>query len=453
MLAPWFWEAMLPLFDVAAVVRRWIFCTRRRETVDGQVSNLPHSDEHGSSEERRKHGLRTPRCLRRKGRLATCPTQRRQALLSDNQKATLLQSAERKKAFLRRALLAWFRRSARDLPWRRRRDNPYAVWVSEIMLQQTRVEAAAPYFERFMAAFPTVHDLAAAREDRVLRVWQGLGYYSRARNLHRTARRMVRDHGGRFPETAAALERLPGIGRYTAGAIASIAFGERAAVVDGNVRRVLARLLAIDAPVDAPATMRLLWSLAEILLPPRRPGEFNQALMDHGAGICIPRRPRCAVCPVRKACDAFAQGRQNALPLRRPRRAVPHYVVVAACTKRNGRYLLGKRPSQGLLGGLWEFPGGKVEPGETHEQALVREIREELAMAIAVGPLLASVEHTYSHAKVTLHFYRCTAIAGEPQRHHYPEVRWVFPAHFDRYAFPAANRKILPLLKAPINRG
>ena len=344
-------------------------------------------------------------------------------------------------AALRRGLLAWYRREARDLPWRRTRD-PYRIWLSEIMLQQTRVETVIPYYERFTRVFPAVAALARAGEARVLKLWEGLGYYSRARNLHAAAK-TVAGEGSRWPRTAEEWRRLPGVGRYTAGAIASIAFGERAPVLDGNVKRVLARLFEIERPIDEPKTAELMWGIAESLVPPRSPGDFNQSLMELGACICVPRSPRCGECPVNGSCEAYASGRQDELPRRREKAAVPHHDVVAAAIERRGRILIGKRPAGGLLGGLWEFPGGKVRRGEGREAALRREIAEELGRGIAVGPRLARVEHAYSHFRITLHVYRCSIDKGRPQAKFHAALRWVRPEEFERFAFPAATLKAM----------
>lgn len=316
------------------------------------------------------------------------------------------------------------------------------------MLQQTRVDTVRPYYERFIKAFPHVRDLAVANEDRLLRLWQGLGYYSRARNLHKTAKLLVKEYAGRFPTSLEAWQQLPGIGRYTAGAIASIAFGERVSVVDGNVKRVLARLFNIDGCVDDAGTLRELWSLAEALVPSRAPGQFNQAMMELGSTVCTPRNPDCHGCPVRRSCRARALGRQDKLPVRRKKKPTPHYEIVAAAIRKNGRYLLGKRQPKGLLGGLWEFPGGKVESGETHEQALAREIREELGIAVRIGGRLASIRHAYSHFRITLHVYACRHLRGRPQAHYHTELKWVPRSEFDRYPFPAATVKALAEIPA-----
>jgi A/G-specific adenine glycosylase len=353
---------------------------------------------------------------------------------------------KRKLAVLRRRLLAWFTREARDLPWRRTRD-PYPIWLSEIMLQQTRVEAAIPYYERFVEAFPTVCELAAAPEDRVLKAWEGLGYYSRARNLHKAARMIVHGRACRMPVTAHEWREMPGVGAYTAGAIASIASNLPEPAVDGNVLRVLSRIFGITESIDEPAARERIWSIAADLLPRRQPGAFNQALMDLGARVCIPRKPRCEPCPVSRWCEAFDRGIQDQLPVRKAKKTIPHHDVVVAVIRRSGRYLIGRRPTGGLLGGLWEFPGGKVKPGETHEQALVREVREETGLRVRVGEPIAAVDHAYSHFAVTLHVYACEVAAGRATARYHTELKWVPRNELDRYAFPAANRRFLANLR------
>jgi A/G-specific adenine glycosylase len=348
-------------------------------------------------------------------------------------------------ARLRRSLANWFRKSARELPWRQTRD-PYRIWLSEVLLQQTRIETALPYYQRFVTAFPTVNELATAPLDRVLKLWEGLGYYGRARNLHQAARIIVNDLGGRFPDTKEELLRLPGVGRYTAGAVASIAFGRPAAAVDGNTKRVLARLFMLTGNVESAATTNRCWSFAEALVPPRNPGQFNQALMELGARVCTPSSPQCPACPVRRQCRAYAQGRQHTLPRRSKKLTVPHFEVVAAAIRRNGRYLLCQRPATGMLAGLWEFPGGRIEGKETHRRALTQHVRRQLGVTLRVGTLVGSVEHAYSHRTITLHLYRCESDSSRPRASHHAHVRWMPRAHFDRYALATADRKLLDRL-------
>lgn len=344
-----------------------------------------------------------------------------------------------------KALLQWFDAEARDLPWRRGKD-PYQVYIAEIVLQQTRVDQGLPYYLRFLERFPTLEALARAEEQDVLKLWEGLGYYTRARNMHRTARLLVEASAGRFPETPELLVLLPGIGRYTAGAIASIAFNQPVPLVDGNVKRVLARLHAIDAPVTGAAADKLFWEKAAALVPVDRPGDFNQAMMEMGARICLPRTPQCAACPVSRHCEARAQQKQMQLPVRPPKKQTPHYPVVVAVIRHHDRYLIGKRPSDGFLGGLWEFPGGRIEAGEHPESALRRECLEELGATVKVGGLIAVAKHAYTHFKVTLHVYRCTIIAGTPAARFHTELRWVTAAQFSDYPFPKGNHKFLHLL-------
>ena len=349
-------------------------------------------------------------------------------------------------------LLAWFDRHAADLPWRATRD-PYRVWLSEVMLQQTQVETVKPYYARFLAAYPTVQALAAAPLADVLKLWEGLGYYSRARNLHRAAQAIVQEHGGRFPEAAAALEKLPGIGRYTAGAVASIAFGQSAPVVDGNVIRVLARLLDLAEDVTQASVKARLWQTAGAWLPRERPGDYNQALMELGRMICKPRRPRCAACPVRRHCLAAAHGTQTQRPVKTPRAPVPHYHVTAGLIWDGaGRLLIAQRPPEGLLGGLWEFPGGKQEPGETLPACLRRELREELGIEVEVGELFAVVRHAFTHFRITLHAFTCRHLGGQPQALGVHAWAWAAPAELARYSFGKADREIIRLLDSRHDR-
>ena len=340
-----------------------------------------------------------------------------------------------------RDLLDWFARQRRDLPWRRTHD-PYAIWVAEVMLAQTRVATAIPYYQRFLARFPNVASLAAAPLAEVLKAWEGLGYYARARNLHRAAQEVVAHYAGRIPNEPAALRALPGVGAYTAAALLSIAFGRDEAALDANARRVLARLCALPAPAESE-----LHALARRLLPPGRAGDWNQALMDLGATVCTSRRPRCDACPLAPHCLARRQGTAERFPAARRRRALPHYQVCAAVIEHQGRILIAQRPAEGMLGGLWEFPGGKQEPGESLEQCLRREIHEELAVEIAVDTPVATVEHAYSHFRITLHAFHCRLLAGEPQAIAVAAWCWVRPDELDRFAFSAADRKVVAALR------
>ncbi|MGD0610127.1 MAG: A/G-specific adenine glycosylase [Anaerolineales bacterium] len=340
-----------------------------------------------------------------------------------------------------RRVLRWYDVHKRGLPWRGQMD-PYAVWVSEIMLQQTRVETVIPYYERWMKRFPDIATLAQASEREVLSTWEGLGYYSRARNLHRAARQVLDEFGGELPHDISGLRALPGIGRYTAGAIASIAFNLDAATLDGNVRRVFARVFDLAVPADSSAGAAALWALVEQHLPAGRAGDYNQALMDLGATVCLPRNPACPLCPLRGLCKARAGGFQNQRPLLKPRPAVPHYTVTAAVLLRNGKALLAKRPSPGLLGGLWEFPGGKVEARETLAECLEREIQEELGARIRVGQSLGVFRHAYTHFRITLHAFLCDLVGGEPRPLQASELAWVALPDLAGYPMGKVDRQI-----------
>ena len=324
-----------------------------------------------------------------------------------------------------KALLPWFDRNRRDLPWRRNR-SPYATWISEIMLQQTRVDTVKPYFERWMERFPDAETLAAADEQEVLRLWEGLGYYSRARSLHKAAKLITAEYGGTLPRDPAVLRTLPGIGEYTAGAIASIGFGEPAAALDGNIRRILTRFYDIDMPIRTPQTEKRLWQLAEENLDRERPGDFNEALMDLGSAICLPENPKCLLCPIAADCLALKNGTVSERPVQIKAEPIPHYIVTAAVIPdpKGERFLLARRPPKGMLGGLWEYPGGKQESGESLEDCIRREIREELDTEISPGASFGVYKHAYTHFKVTLHAFICRITDGDPKPLAASELGW-----------------------------
>jgi A/G-specific adenine glycosylase len=343
-------------------------------------------------------------------------------------------------------ILDWYSHHGRDLPWRGH-PSPYEVWVSEIMLQQTRVEAVIPYFERWMDRFPNVEVLAAASEQEALSLWEGLGYYSRARNLYKAARIVVDKYRGDLPRDLTDLRKLPGIGRYTVGAIASMAYGLDAATLDGNLRRVYARVFNVAVPADSPAGEKILWALAEKHLPKGQAGDYNQAVMDLGATLCLPRNPACLRCPIRDLCKARALGLQEQRPVLKPKTEIPHFTVTAAILRRDGKILLAKRPSKGLLGGMWEFPGGKVEQGESLEACLAREIREELGAEIRVGEAFGIYQHAYSHFRITLHAFKCELTNGEPRPVESAGLAWVIPAELEKYPMGKVDRMIAECLQ------
>lgn len=311
------------------------------------------------------------------------------------------------------------------------------------MLQQTRVDTVLPYFERWMARFPSIAALAEAPLQEVLSAWEGLGYYSRARNLHQAARIVVDQYGGQLPAEAPTLKKLPGIGRYTAGAIASIAFGRDEPALDGNIRRILARVFDVRLPARSPQGERRLWQLAAEHLPAGRAGDHNQALMDLGAAICTPTAPDCPRCPLAEMCQARHLGVQEQRPVLEPRAPIPHYTVSAAVIQRDGQVLIAQRPLAGLLGGLWEFPGGKANPGEALPDCLQREIREELAAEIAVGAEIGVFKHAYTHFRVTLHAFRCRLVNdSQPRPLEANDLRWVTPVELSGFPMGKIDREI-----------
>jgi A/G-specific adenine glycosylase len=327
------------------------------------------------------------------------------------------------------------------MPWRGIKD-PYAIWVSEIMLQQTRVETVIPYYQKWMKRFPTIFALARASEQDVLTLWEGLGYYSRARSLHRAAQQVIKNHDGELPRDLKLLRRLPGVGEYTAAAIASLAFGMDAAALDGNIRRVLSRLFDVAEVADSPAGKMKLQSLADEYLLKGRAGDYNQALMDLGATICVPRKPDCEDCPVAKFCQAFAKGVQEQRPVMKLKPEIPHVTVTAAVIRRGDEVLLAQRPPDGLLGGMWEFPGGKQEPGENLAACLEREIREELGVSIMVGAELGVYRHAYTHFRVTLHAFYCSLNGEEVTAIEVHDVRWVKLGELKQYPMGKIDRQI-----------
>ena len=347
----------------------------------------------------------------------------------------------------RRALLDWYGEKQRELPWRRTRD-PYAVWVSEIMLQQTRVDQVRPYYDRFMDRFPTATHLGRAPLGDVLKAWEGMGYYARARNLHRAARRVVDEYEGQIPDDPVRISDLPGIGPYTAAAISSIAFGRDCPVVDGNVVRVLSRLFRLtDNPASSAARKRM-DGLAGRLLARGRAGEFNQAMMELGATICTPRKPRCGACPVHPFCEARKTlPDPSVLPRKRPRPHRPHQHVAAGIVRRNDEVLIVRRPTDGLLGGLWEFPGGVVSKGVEGETFLAEELKATLGIGIRVDRAVATLRHAFTHFEMTLRGYSCSYLDGVARHRDGNECRWVRIKDLGRFAFPRAYTRLIEYMK------
>ena len=315
------------------------------------------------------------------------------------------------------------------------------------MLQQTRAATVAPYFERFVAQFPDLRALATADVDDVLKAWEGLGYYRRARSLKQGAELLVAEGSADIPPDYERLRALPGVGRYTAGAVMSLGFNRPYPIQDGNVRRVLCRVWAVGADPRRPRMQRWLWATAEALIVAGKAAAFNEALMELGATVCTDRKPRCAECPLCDRCEARRLGKPGAFPKRPKPKVLPHIDVTAAIIRRGKRLLISKRRADAMLGGLWEFPGGKVEPGESLEQCVHRELREELGIEVRVERPFVRVDHTYSHFRMTLHTFLCRHSRGRARPLGCAELRWVDPAELASFAFPKADRVVLQALR------
>ncbi len=338
-------------------------------------------------------------------------------------------------------LLRWYRRSRRPLPWRIAPD-PYRIWVSELMLQQTRVETVVPYFLRFIERFPDLASLASAAEGEVLALWSGLGYYSRARALHRGARVLVLERDGSFPEDVEGWMELPGVGRYTAGAIVSIALGKPAPILDGNVARVLVRLFGLRGDPRGAALNRDLWNLAARILPRRSISDFNQALMELGALVCTPRSPRCLVCPLRDECVSNRRGLQLRLPELPARPKSIAVVMAAAIVEQRERILLYRRTRTALLKDLWELPLGECRTGEGPRDALAREARGTYGISLEVGDEVARVRHSIMNRRITLHAFEAE-LAASPTAAPEAEYRWVGRDGISELAMSSMVRKVL----------
>jgi len=361
-------------------------------------------------------------------------------------------------------LLDWFEVNKQPLAWRES-NEPYRIWVSEVMLQQTQRGRVEGYFRRFLARYPDVASLAAAHEDELFKLWEGLGYYSRARNLRRAAKIILEKHGGVFPSRREDLLALPGIGRYTAGAVLSIAFNLPEPIVDANVERVFARVFDLDMPPKSKQANVFLWAKARELIPQGRAREFNQAVMELGSLVCLPRKPRCSACPIRPHCEAFRLDIVLERPVPAKARDFIPLEVATGVLVHQGRVFVQKRPDTGVWPGLWEFPGGSIEAGETPEQAVVREYREETELLVAHLDKIAVVRHGYTRYRVALHCYFCALAHGqgrthaagehggmgtshpEPVLHAAQESRWARPEELEALAMPAGHRKLLDLLR------
>jgi len=342
-------------------------------------------------------------------------------------------------------LMNWYKNHQRLLPWRKT-SNPYYIWVSEVMLQQTQVNTVIPYYLRFIDRYPTIKNLADSSLQHVLKVWEGLGYYSRARNFHKAARIVIINYRGKIPEDPSEFRKLPGVGDYIVAAVQSISFQQPLAVVDGNVKRVLARIFQMKEPVNSSKVHKKFKNRADNLLLTSHPGTFNQAMMELGAVICKPSQPICKYCPVQKFCSSFKKSTTHLFPKRLSTKPAPVYHIAAAVIRKNGRLLITRRKSDGLLGGLWEFPGGKVLINESPEITCVREVKEEVNLKINVDSHLTQVRHAYSHFKIKLDVYLCTYVSGKIKLNGPVDNKWIFPSKIQDYPFPKANHKFFPAL-------
>ncbi len=342
------------------------------------------------------------------------------------------------------SLLTWYRKNARPLPWRKTRD-PYRIWISEVMLQQTTVNTVVPYYERWIREFPKIGDVARASLSRILKIWQGLGYYQRARNIHKSAKLISVKFKARIPLDAEVLRTLPGFGPYTTNAVLSIAFGQRLPIVDANVRRVAMRILALKGDDSARFDARILSFLKKIL-PSVQISDFNQALMELGALVCRPQEPFCLSCPVKVWCHAYKKGWQDVIPAPR-QKIISDIQAVCAVIKHKDKFFLQKRPAKGLLAGLWEFPGGKIERNESPKKALVRELKEELGVSALKAKPWINIRHSYTRFRVSLHVWLCEVnpLPSLDALH-----RWVSPRDFNKFPMPSATARIVErLVKDP----
>lgn len=342
-------------------------------------------------------------------------------------------------------LLGWFEKNGRDLPWRKTRD-PYAIWVSEIMLQQTQVPTVIPYYKKFLKTFPTFRHLAQSNLSKVLKVWEGLGYYSRARNLHLTSRIVLSHFRGRIPDNLQDLLTLPGIGKYTAGAILSIAYNKEAPILDGNVKRVLSRLFMISGDPREKKTENHLWRLSESLIPKGFASPFNQALMDLGSMVCTPKDPQCSRCPLHRLCKGKASGKPEEYPSRVIKKKIPHIEAISAVIIKDGKVLLNQRPPKGLFGGLWEFPNWKSEGKRGLRFRLRNYIKKEMGINVEVKESIGTFKQAFTHFKLTLHVFTCEAIDGKGRG------KWIPIKNLDQLAMPRIHRRIAEVIEGEIGR-
>ncbi len=342
---------------------------------------------------------------------------------------------------LRRDLLRWFEVHQRAMPWRETQD-PYRIWLSEVMLQQTQVETVIPYYNRFVERYPQIHSLAQASDDEVLKLWEGLGYYRRCHHFIQAVRDVETRYGGTVPDDPIAFKNLPGVGDYTTAAVMSIAYGRVLPVVDGNVIRVMTRVFRISGEVGKAGTKKQIHDAMARIISHNRPGDFNQAVMELGALVCTPKKPRCDACPICRHCGAFLNDDIARYPLIERKAKVPEYRVGLGLIVKDGRFLVQKRPSAGHLAGLWELPGGKTGPGESIEQSLMRKCREDLGLDVEILESLGDARHVYSHFKIHVTVYACRIGDQKESSLKRQPLAWISEKDLENYSFPTVNHKL-----------
>lgn len=343
-------------------------------------------------------------------------------------------------------LLTWYHANKRDMPWRQTKD-PYCILLSEFMLQQTQVDTVIPYYHRFLKAFPTVHDLADAPQDKILKIWEGLGYYARARNLHKAAQVISTEFAGQVPNTYDTLKALPGFGPYTTAAVLSIAYNKDHAVLDGNVIRVLTRLFNIREDVTQNTVKKRLWEIAESLLVKGQAGDYNQAMMELGATLCTPKSPNCTQCPLAKMCTAYQANEHESLPIKAKKKPRPHHILAAGIVWHQNKVLITQRPQNGLLGGLWEFPAGTQQPKETLQETCQRGLQEAVGIHVQIQDRFRTVKHAFTHFGITIHAFQCQYVSGNPKARSCDQWTWASLDELSSYAFSRTSRKLADILQ------
>ena len=336
-------------------------------------------------------------------------------------------------------LLDWYHHTDYDFPWRHSND-PYAIWLSEVMLQQTRISTVLPYYQRWISTLPNLRSVADTHIDDILKLWEGLGYYHRARNFHRACQIIIQEYRGKIPPDHSEFSKLPGVGPYIAAAVMSIAFNIPLPAIDGNAVRVVSRLNAINT--HYPQSKKQIISLLNEIITPDDPGGFNQAIMDLGREICTSSNPSCNICPVSLYCISYVNNIVDKYPLKVQKSSRPHYYVAVGIILNNNQILISKRRESGLLGGLWEFPGGKIKINESGSDCVIREVQEELNVSVVPKSHLKQIQHAYSHFSITMDAYLCQYRCGRPKALRCADFRWVYPHEIQKLAFPSANHKL-----------